>query len=161
MASFLQVTAMGHLGGGRDGAPAVRLFNEPGQTPMALFSLAVNRKIKKQDQWIDDTVWFNCKVWGKDAERAAQYLTKGAAVLVVGEPQKISKFDPDTGEPRDYESLNVRTWTFAGAKRDSELTHDDDPFDVGDVSADTALNMDTDGGPGGPGGPGEQMTPGD
>lgn len=43
------------------------------------FSVAVNRRVKKGDQWVDETDYFDVKSWGKKVP------SKGDAVLIEGE----------------------------------------------------------------------------
>ena len=51
----------------------------------AKFSLANTPRIKKDDVWQDGvTTWFNCTIWGRDAEVAVENLRKGARVIVTG-----------------------------------------------------------------------------
>jgi single-strand DNA-binding protein len=55
----------------------------PGQgTAVANFSMAVNRKFKKQGQ--PDADFFNVVAWGKIGESVANYKKKGDIVAVVG-----------------------------------------------------------------------------
>lgn len=53
--------------------------------PIARFSLAVNRSRKQDDQWVDETSFFDIDFWGKGAESVNRYLTKGQQVAVEGE----------------------------------------------------------------------------
>ena len=54
-------------------------------TAIVRFSLAVNRSRKQDDQWIDETSFFDIDFWGKGAEAVNRYLTKGQQVAVEGE----------------------------------------------------------------------------
>jgi single-strand DNA-binding protein len=49
------------------------------------FSLAINRKKKTGDQWVDDVNYFDVVLWGRQAESLNQYLQKGKQVAVEGE----------------------------------------------------------------------------
>ena len=49
------------------------------------FSIAVNRRTKKGDQWVEEASFFEVSLFGKSAEGLAQYLTKGKQVAVEGE----------------------------------------------------------------------------
>jgi single-strand DNA-binding protein len=70
----------------------------PDGTAVTSFSLATNRRWNDRNtgQPVDETTWFRVSVWGKRAEVANQYLTKGSKVLVEGR----LKPDPQTGAPR-------------------------------------------------------------
>lgn len=48
------------------------------------FSIAVNRSVKRNDQWIDEASFFDVTVWGKTAENLKPYLIKGAKVALQG-----------------------------------------------------------------------------
>jgi len=49
------------------------------------FSIAVNQRRKKDDQWIDEVHFFDIVLWGKTAESLNQYLVKGKQVGVEGQ----------------------------------------------------------------------------
>ena len=49
------------------------------------FSIAVNRRRKNGDQWVEEASFFDVSLFGKSAEGLAQYLTKGKQVAVEGE----------------------------------------------------------------------------
>jgi single-strand DNA-binding protein len=48
------------------------------------FSLAVNERRKAEDQWKDETNFFDIILWGQLAENLNQYLTKGKQIAVTG-----------------------------------------------------------------------------
>lgn len=52
---------------------------------IAHFTLAVNRRVKKDDSWQDEPSFFDCDLMGKSAEAVQQYLVKGKQVAVQGE----------------------------------------------------------------------------
>ncbi len=56
-----------------------------GGSAVSKFSLAVNRRRKQGDQWVDEANFFDVAAWGKTAENLNQYLTKGKQVAVEGE----------------------------------------------------------------------------
>lgn len=53
--------------------------------PLTKFSVAVNRRRKQGDQWVDEANFFDCVLWGKRGESLNQYLQKGQQVAVEGE----------------------------------------------------------------------------
>ena len=90
MASINKVILVGHLG--RD--PEMRYT--PSGAPVANFTLATN------DVWTDKagqkqerTEWHRIVVWGKTAEIAGQYLSKGKQVYVEGSLQTREWNDRD------------------------------------------------------------------
>ena len=55
-----------------------------GRTAIGKMSLAVNRRVKKNDQWVDEASFFDVTVFGKQAENLMKWLTKGRQVAVTG-----------------------------------------------------------------------------
>jgi len=49
------------------------------------FSIAVNRRKKSGDQWVDEPNFFDIVLWGRQGESLNQYLIKGKLVGVDGE----------------------------------------------------------------------------
>lgn len=131
---YQKIILVGNLGG----EPEMRYM--PDGTAVTSFSLAVGRKWNNaQGQQVDETTWFRASVWGKRAETANQYLTKGSKVLVEGR----LKPDPNTGGPRlwtrqdgtvaaSYEVV-VESFSFVGSRSDSGGGHDN--------GGDTAVGM--------------------
>lgn len=56
-------------------------------TGMALTKLgiAVNRRMKQGDQWVDEANFFDATLWGKRGESLNQYLSRGQQVAIDGE----------------------------------------------------------------------------
>jgi single-strand DNA-binding protein len=79
MADLNHVTLIGRLT--RD----AELKYTPGGLAISSFSIAVNRRRKSGDQWIDEVSYFDINLYGKPAESLKQYLTKGKQVAVDGE----------------------------------------------------------------------------
>jgi single-strand DNA-binding protein len=85
--------------------------------PIARFSLAVNRSRKQDDQWVDETSFFEIDFWGKGAEAVNRYLTKGQQVAVEGELRQ-DRWEQD-GQPRSkvvVNASNVRLMGSAGGQ---------------------------------------------
>jgi single-strand DNA-binding protein len=90
-----KVILIGNLG--RD--PEVR--STPSGQPVASFTLATSRRWKdKNGQRQEQTEWHQIVVWGKQAEIAGQYLTKGKQIYLEGRLQTRSWDDRQTGEKR-------------------------------------------------------------
>jgi len=96
---------------GRD--PEVRYF-ESGSS-VANLSLAVNR-IRKDD----GPDWFNLKVWGKQAEVAADYVRKGSPLGITGSLAEERWTDRTSGEERSKLVVRVSRLDLLGSRRDSE-----------------------------------------
>ena len=78
-ASFNRVVLVGNLT--RD----VVLGSTQTETPVTDIGLAVNERRKDQSgNWIDEPVFVDVTLWGRTAEVANEYLSKGSAVLIEG-----------------------------------------------------------------------------
>lgn len=90
-----KVMLIGNLG--RD--PEVRSI--PSGQQVATFTLATNRRwTDKAGQRQEQTEWHQIVCWGKLAEIAGQYLTKGKQIFVEGRIQTRSWDDKQTGEKK-------------------------------------------------------------
>ncbi|MDR2398458.1 MAG: single-stranded DNA-binding protein [Spirochaetaceae bacterium] len=49
------------------------------------FSIAVNRRRKNGEQWVDEANFFDVVLWGRQGESLNQYLVKGKLIGVDGE----------------------------------------------------------------------------
>lgn len=77
--SYQKLIIVGNLG--RD--PEMRYM--PDGTPVTTFNLATNRRWNNADgSKGEETIWFRVSCWRRQAETAAQYLTKGSQVMVEG-----------------------------------------------------------------------------
>ena len=67
---------------------------------MAGFSLATSEKFKnKSGEWEERTEWHNITLWGKLAEIAGEYLSKGKTVYIEGRLQ-TRKWQDKSGNDR-------------------------------------------------------------
>lgn len=74
MPNCSMITLAGHLG--RDAE-----LKSVGDTNVLKWSMAVTHKQKSEKL----TTWYACEMWGTRGEALSQYLTKGTAVLVIGD----------------------------------------------------------------------------
>lgn len=49
------------------------------------FAIAVNKRRKNGDQWVDEANFFDIVLWGRSGESLNQYLVKGKQIAVEGE----------------------------------------------------------------------------
>jgi len=90
-----KVLLIGNLG--RD--PEMRSL--PSGQPVASFTLATSRRWRdKNGQKQEQTEWHNIVCYGKQAEIAGQYLTKGKQIYVEGRITNRSWDDRQTGEKK-------------------------------------------------------------
>src|SRR5690606_5123010 len=89
-----QITLVGRL----TADPELRFT--PTGTAVARFTVATSRRRKDGDQWVDaDTTFWVCTAWEQLAEHIAEHLTKGAAVIVVGQAHQTS-WESEDGQKR-------------------------------------------------------------
>lgn len=73
----------------------------PSGQPVASFTLATSRRWRdKNGQKQEQTEWHQIVIFGKQAEIAGQYLTKGKQIYVEGRIQTRSWDDRQTGEKK-------------------------------------------------------------
>src|SRR5262245_62667151 len=97
------LTAVGNL----TGAPELRYT--PNGVAVAKFRLASTPRVRdaKTDQWRDgEPLFLMCTAWRELAEHAAESLSKGARVVVVGR-LRLSRWETDEGEKRSAYGLDV------------------------------------------------------
>jgi single-strand DNA-binding protein len=74
----------------------------PSGMAVAQLGLAVNRRFKdqKSGEMREEVTFVDIEVWGKQAETASQYLTKGRPVLVEGRLRLDQWEDKQSGQKR-------------------------------------------------------------
>ncbi len=83
-----------------------RLGNDPEMRYMPDGTAVTNMSVATDRRWTDkatgkpveETTWFRVSIWGRQAESANQYLSKGRMVLIEGHLRN----DPQTGGPRVF-----------------------------------------------------------
>ena len=78
------------------------------------FSIAVNRSVKKGDEWTDEASFLDCVLWGKIGEIIVQYLTKGKQIAVVGSLRQDRWTDKE-GANRSKVVINAETVQLLGS----------------------------------------------
>lgn len=138
--SFNKIILVGNLG--RD--PELRYT--PQGTPVCSFTIATNERRKdKAGENQDVTTWFKITLWGRQAETAAQYLTKGRPVYIEGR-LRVEEWTDKDGRQRHTLEVNATDMQFVGGRGDettpqrseqtasrpetseAEVTDDDIPF---------------------------------
>jgi len=112
--SFNKIILVGNLG--RD--PELRYT--PQGTPVCSFSMATNEKRKdKSGEMQDQTTWFRVTLWGRQAETASQYLTKGRPVYIEGR-LRVEEWTDRDGKPRHTLEVHATDMQFIGSGRGEE-----------------------------------------
>jgi len=110
--SFNKIILVGNLG--RD--PELRYT--PQGTPVCSFSLATNerRKDRTTGENQDLTTWFRVTLWGRQAETASQYLTRGRPVYIEGR-LRVEEWTDRDGKPRHTLEVHATDMQFIGGGR--------------------------------------------
>jgi single-strand DNA-binding protein len=116
------VTLVGRVG--QD--PEPRYFND--NKVVLRLSLAVKRKyhpLERQAKQIksgeEATDWFNLELWGRDAEYAGKYVTKGARIGITGSLNVDTWADKITGEERSGHKIVVKHLDILESRAEAEL----------------------------------------
>lgn len=134
---YQKIVIVGRLG--RD--PEMRYM--PDGTAVTNMNVATDRRWtdKATGQPAQETTWFRVSVWGRQAETANQYLSKGSPVLIEGHLRP----DPQTGGPRIYTrqdgtagssfELTAEVVRFMGSREDSGAASFNEPAAGGKAAA--------------------------
>lgn len=63
-------------------------------TAVADVGLAVNDRVKRGDEWVDETTFVDITFWARTAEVLAEYCKKGSSILVEGR-LKLDQWEQD------------------------------------------------------------------
>ena len=114
--SFNKVILVGNLG--RD--PELRYT--PQGTPVCSFSIATNERRKdKTGEMQDQTTWFKVTLWGRQAETASQYLTRGRPIYIEGR-LRVEEWTDRDGKQRHTLEVHATDMQFIGGAGRDEAT---------------------------------------
>ncbi|BAZ43042.1 single-stranded DNA-binding protein [Chondrocystis sp. NIES-4102] len=100
---------------GRAGAAPEIIHFQSGSV-LCKLPLAVSRRTRNNDQ----PDWFNLEIWGKTAEIAGNYVTKGKLIGVQGSLKIETWTDKNTGGIRSRPTIKVDRLELLGSKNDSD-----------------------------------------
>lgn len=114
MASFNRVILLGNLT--RD--PQVKYL--PSGTAVAELGLAVNRTWfdKQTQQRREEVTFVDVTLWGRQAEVAGEYLSKGRQVLIEGRLHLDTWQDKESGQNRSKLKVVCENMTMVGSRSD-------------------------------------------
>ena len=81
------------------------------------FAIAVNKRRKQGEQWIDEANFFDIVLWGRQGETLNQYLVKGKQVAVEGELHQ-NRWEQD-GQSRSKIEINANNVQLLGGDKGS------------------------------------------
>jgi single-strand DNA-binding protein len=95
--------------------------------PVTNLSIAINERVKRNDEWVEETLFVDrITVWKRQAETAAEYLRKGRLVLIEGRLRK-NQWETESGEKRSNLEVVASSVHFLSPKPSSEQ---DEPQDM-------------------------------
>lgn len=95
------------------------LRSTSGGMPVCNGNVALNRRVKRGDDWVDEATFVDFVVWGRRGEAFAKYHSKGSSVLLQGHLQLDQWEDKNSGEPRSKVKVVVDEWEFVAGSGDS------------------------------------------
>jgi single-strand DNA-binding protein len=113
MPNYNRVILIGHVT--RDATS-----KQVGDLRIANFGLATNKNVQKNGEWNSIPMFIDVDCFGKTAERAADFLKKGAAVLVEGELALDQWQDKVTGDRRSKHQIKADRVVNMGTKGTDE-----------------------------------------
>lgn len=140
MANYNRVILVGNLT--RD--PQVRYTT--GGTAVSEIGLAVNRQWfdKQSNSRREETTFVDVTLWGRQAEVAGEYLSKGRSVLIEGRLQLDQWDDKETGQRRSKLRVVGETMQMLGGRGDSGGAPRGAPREGGGRSQDDSSDSDYD-----------------
>ena len=94
--------------------PEVR--QTPSGASVCDFSLAINERVKKAGEYVDQTTYVDVVCWGSTADACGHALRKGSAVLVEGKLQ-LDQWEKD-GQKRSKIRVRAERVTFLDPRRE-------------------------------------------
>ena len=119
-------------------------------TPVATFSLAVNRNFQNQNGE-READFINIVVWRKQAENCKNFLTQGSQVAVEGRIQTRT-YDDQNGQKRYVTEVVADNVEFLGSKASSNNSNNTNgssknaeptPYDFGDMPEPKGTDVDS------------------
>jgi single-strand DNA-binding protein len=78
--------------------------------------LALNKRVKKGDEWVDKATFVDFTIWGPRAEAFARFHHKGSKAALQGHLTMDEWIDNATGQKRSKLKVTVDDWSFVGEK---------------------------------------------
>ncbi len=117
MASFNRVILVGNLT--RD----VELRYTPQGTAVTEIGMAVNDRVKRNDEWVDEATFVDVTLWGRTAEVASEYLSKGSSLLIEGR-LKLDMWEQEGQKRSKLRVVGERMQMLGGRKTGSTTSGD-------------------------------------
>ena len=112
MASFNRVILVGNIT--RD----IELRTIGSGTSVTDIGLAVNDRVKRNNEWVDETTFVDITLWARTAEVVNEYCRKGSPILVEGR-LKLETWEKD-GQKRSKLKVIGEKVQLLGSKQSSD-----------------------------------------
>ena len=103
-----KVILVGNLGAD----PEVRQANSG--TTICNLRIATSERVKRGEEWVEETEWHRVVCFGKTAESVGKFLVKGRSVYIEGRIQTRKWQDKETGADRWSTEVVARDVRFLG-----------------------------------------------
>jgi single-strand DNA-binding protein len=108
MSSYNRVVLMGNL------TREVEIRKTASNIAVCDIGLAVNDRVKRGNEWVDEATFIDVTLWGRTAEIAGEYLSKGSPVFIEGR-LKLEQWEQD-GQKRSKLKVVGERLQLLGAK---------------------------------------------
>lgn len=126
MANINTVTIVGNL------TKDMELKYTAGGMAIGTFTIAVNRDIKRDGEWVKEAAFFEVSAFGKQPENLKPYMTKGKQVGIEGFLKQDRWVDQQTQQNRSKVTIVANNIQLLGGKDSgAQAAADDNPFDNG------------------------------
>ncbi len=113
MADYSKVILVGRLT--RD--PELRYT--AGGTAVAQLGIAVNRRVKRGDEWVKEVSFFDAVIFGRRAEACAEYMAKGRPIFIDGDLIQ-RRWESQDGSKRSKVEVLVNDWQFIESRSNED-----------------------------------------
>ncbi|MEQ8786241.1 MAG: single-stranded DNA-binding protein [Pirellulaceae bacterium] len=125
MASYNRVVLVGNV------TRNIELKYTQGGTAVTELGLAVNDRVKRGNDWVEETTYLDVTLWGRMAEVASEYLSKGSSVLIEGR-LKLDTWEANGKKRQKLSVVGERMQLLGGKGRGGEGSrggrHDDSGY---------------------------------
>ena len=111
--TYSKTSIIGFLG--RD--PSLKTLDSG--TVICDFAVAVTERVKKGNEYADETTWYDVATFGKQAESCKNYLNKGSQVFIEGKIKSEAWIGKD-GTAKSKLKLIAESVKFLGAKKEQK-----------------------------------------
>jgi len=101
-------------------APEVKTF---GDNKVASFRFVTNRSYKKNNEWVEESMFIDCEAWGRLADRIEEHVTLGTELTVLGRLKTDEWTNKESGEKRSKHKIYVLELSIGGGR---SLSSDDE-----------------------------------